>query len=65
MITAETELNLYKVKKLEDGAEIYIVAKDFQQLAEDLKATEIEPLEITFEKEIFLSTWLINKYGHK
>ena len=61
MITNDTELNLYKETRLEDDAEVYVVAENFIQLAEDLKITCVEPTKIELcDFTVFLSTWLIN-----
>ena len=60
MITNETELNLYKVTSMGD-IEHYIIAENFQQLAEDLKETETEPDKIQLIETCYLNTLLINK----
>jgi hypothetical protein len=59
MITNDTEFNLYKVTSMGD-IEHYIIAENFQQLAEDLKETENEPDKIELIETCFLNNLLIN-----
>jgi len=61
MITNETELNLYKVTSLENNLETYIIAENFQDLANDLEITANEPIKVEYMWDIYLSEWLINK----
>ena len=53
-------MQLYKVKRAEDNSTIYIVAKDFNDLQEDLFESMIEPLEIIATEEVFITSSILN-----
>ena len=59
MITNETEVYLFEVTRLEDNSKIIIVAKDFQDLSDDLISTNIEPLEIKQIWEAYITNWIL------